>query len=212
MAENKKKVYLITFKCDCILGECAQIINDECGLNDLGYRLDFEQKDGNLSTDTKKILFTSQPYDITVTDTETNESITEGEDKSGNTYSVEECVESVEKSWVEKKLKLKSGSRYYIQGFQTSDGTFTKKISCKIETEGAFDANKLSMIYDDKFYELHCSISNNEAEGCLCDMIVPDEDIFNPYELYYDGKKFKCNKFRIDRVLKGESYMTFEWN
>lgn len=44
MAENKKKVYLITFKCDCILGECAQIINDECGLNDLGYRLDFEQK------------------------------------------------------------------------------------------------------------------------------------------------------------------------
>ena len=31
MAENKKKVYLITFKCDCILGECAQIINDECG-------------------------------------------------------------------------------------------------------------------------------------------------------------------------------------
>ena len=121
-------------------------------------------------------------------------------------------VESVEESWVEKKLKLKSGSRYYIQGFQTSDGTFTKKISCKIETEGAFDANKLSMIYDDKFYELHCSISNNEAEGCLCDMIVPDEDIFNPYELYYDGKKFKCNKFRIDRVLKGESYMTFEWN
>ena len=52
MAENKKKVYLITFKCDCILGECAQIINDECGLNDLGYRLDLEQKDGNLSTDT----------------------------------------------------------------------------------------------------------------------------------------------------------------
>lgn len=68
------------------------------------------------------------------------------------------------------------------------------------------------MIYDDKFYELHCSIFNNEAEGCLCDMIVPDEDIFNPYELYYDGKKFKCKKFRIDRVLKGESYMTFEWN
>ena len=50
MAENKKKVYLITFKCDCILGECAQIINDECGLNDLGYRLDFEQKDVNLMT------------------------------------------------------------------------------------------------------------------------------------------------------------------
>ena len=121
-------------------------------------------------------------------------------------------MESVEESWVEKKLNLKSGSRYYIQGFQTSDGTFTKKISCKIETEGAFDANKLSMIYDDKFYELHCSIFNNEAEDCLCDMIVPDEDIFNPYELYYDGKKFKCNKFRIDRVLKGESYMTFEWN
>lgn len=54
MAENKKKVYLITFKCDCILGECAQIINDECGLSDLGYRIDFEQMEGNLSKDTKK--------------------------------------------------------------------------------------------------------------------------------------------------------------
>ena len=211
MAENKKKVYLITFKCDCILGECAQIINDECGLSDLGYRIDFEQMEGNLSKDTKKILFTSYPYDITVTDTETNETITEVVDNSGDTVTIEECVESVSESWVEKKLKLQKGNRYYIQGYQTNNDTFTKKISFKIVTEGAFDVNKLCMIYDDSFYELHCSIFKEESEGILCDTIIPEEDIFNPYELYYDSKKFKCNKFRIDRALRGESYMTFEW-
>lgn len=211
MADNKKRVYLVTFKCDCYLGECAQIINDECGLNDLGYRIDFEQREGNLSNDTKKILLTSQPYDFTVTDTETNESITEVVNDSGDACSIEECVDYAEESWVEKKLKLKSGNRYYIQGYQTSEGTFTKKISCKIETEGAFDAHKLCMIYDDTFYQLYCSILNEEIEGQLCDTLVPDEDIFNPYELYYDGKKFKSNKFRIDRFLNGESYMTFGW-
>lgn len=136
MTENRKKIYLITFKCDCFLGECAQIINDECGYDDLGYRLDFEQREGNLSTDTKKILLTSYPYDITITDTESNESTSEVKDKSGEIYSIEECVESADESWVEKKLKLKSGNRYYIQSYQTREGTFTKKLTCKIETEG----------------------------------------------------------------------------
>lgn len=156
-------------------------------------------------------MFTSYPYDITVTDTETNETITEVVDNSGDTVTIEECVESVSESWVEKKLKLQKGNRYYIQGYQTNNDTFTKKISFKIETEGAFDVNKLCMIYDDSFYELHCSIFKEESEGILCDTIIPEEDIFNPYELYYDSKKFKCNKFRIDRALRGESYMTFEW-
>lgn len=211
MTENTKKVYLVTFKCDCYLGECAQIINDECGYDDIGYRMDFEQREGNLSTDTKKILLTSGAYDITITDTETNESISEVKDEDGDTCPIEECVESTDESWVERKLQLKPGNRYYIQCYQTREGTFTKKLTYKIETEGNFDVNKLQLIYDDTFYDLHCSLYRKEGDGYLSDMIVPDEYMLNPYELYYDGKKFKSNVFRVERALTGESYMMFEW-
>lgn len=213
--KNKKKVYLVSFNCECHLGECAQIINDAKSYDDIGYQLDFEQYEGTVSKDTIKILLTSELSLLSITDKETGKQIEEFTNSYGDVDPIEYFdtgENAIGESWVEKKLKLKTGNRYYIQGYQIRwGGTFTKKITFKIETESEFDVNKLSLIYDNKFDDLYWKIYNNEAEGIICNNVEPDEGLYNPYEIYYDGKKFRVNTFRVDRVLRGESYMCFRW-
>ena len=215
MKENKKKIYLVSFTYKCHLCECGQIIDDEISYDDIGYRLDFEQDEGRVSKDTTKILFTGDIIDLTITDKETGKQIKEYTDDDGDVCPLDWFdfgENATGESWIEKKLKLKEGNRYYIQGYQIRyGGTFNKKVTFKIETEGVFDLNKLSIIYDTKFDDLYWKIYNDKAEGNICGDVEPDEGVYNPYEIYYDGKKYKVNKFRVDRVLRGESYMCFKW-
>lgn len=215
MKENKKKVYLVTFNCECYLGKCAQIINDETTYDDIGRRMDFLQYDGIVSKDTTNILLTSEMNDLTIIDKETGQQIEDCTDVNGELYAIEDynISENVKREdWVEKKLNLKAGNRYYIQGYQIRyGGTFTKKITFKIEAESDFDISKLSIIYDNKFDDLYWKINDNEAEGKIYGNIEPEEGLLNPYEIYYDGKRFKANSVRVDKVLYGESYMCFRW-
>lgn len=215
MGDKTKKVYLVSFNCECHLGECAQIIDDKKSYDDISYRLDIEQEEGTLSKDTIKILLTSEIYDLNVKDKETGNQIEEYTDNDGELWSIEDFdfnENLVSESWVESKLELKTGNRYYIQGYQIRyGGTFTKKITFKIETEGEFDVNKLSVIIDTKFDDLYWKIYNKKTKGIICGDVEPDEGLYNPYEIYYDGKKYKANTFKIDRVLRGESYMCFKW-
>ena len=204
--KSAKKVYKVTFKCDCYQAICARFTDNATPFDEVGYRLDFEQRVGKLMAETKDALFTSDFYDMQVLD------------EAGNQVTDElaqDWVEGVAESWVEEKLGLESGNRYYIQGMQTRDEgkhyTFTKKITFRLETEQDFDVNKLKTIYDTKFDELYWNIKRGDSSGIVVDDIEPDEGLTNPYELYYDGKKVKANKISITTPLRGDAYMCFDW-
>ena len=201
-----KKVYKVSFKCDCYLAICARFSDNAMPFDEVSYRIDFEQSEGKLMAETKEALFTSDFYDMQVLD------------KAGNQVTDElaqDWVEGVAENWVEQKLGLESGNRYYIQGMQTRDEgkhyTFTKKITFRLETEQDFDVNKLKTIYDTKFDDLYWSIKRGDSPGIVVDDVEPDEGLTNPYELYYDGKKVKANKISITTPLRGDAYMCFDW-
>ena len=205
--KSAKKVYKVTFKCDCYKAICARFTDNAMPFDEMGYRMDFEQRFGKLMAETKDALFTSDFYDMQVLDEAGNQVVTD--------ELAQDWVEGVAESWVEEKLGLESGNRYYIQGMQTRDEgkhyTFTKKITFRLETEQDFDVNKLKIIYDTKFDELYWNIIRGDSSGIVVDDIEPDEGLTNPYELYYDGKKVKANKISITRPLRGDAYMCFDW-
>ena len=196
-----KKVYKVMFNCDCYEGVCAKFVDNATPFDELGYRIDFEQEEGKLESKTKKILLTSALYGMIVV-----------EDATGKILKVDQDPGQVVESWVEKKLALEPGNRYYIQGMQEHyGGTFTKKITFKIETENEFDISKLVKICDSKFDDLYWKIQKGEVEGLIIHDIEPDEGLMNPYELYYDGKIVKASKVSTPDSLRGEAYMCFEW-
>ena len=196
-----KKVYKVMFNCDCYEGVCAKFVDNATPFDELGYRIDFEQEEGKLESKTKKILLTSALYGMIVV-----------EDATGKILKVDQDPGQVVESWVEKKLALEPGNRYYIQGMQEHyGGTFTKKITFKIETENEFDISKLVKICDYKFDDLYWKIQKGEVEGLIIHDIEPDEGLMNPYELYYDGKIVKASKVSTPDSLRGEAYMCFEW-
>ena len=196
-----KKVYKVMFNCDCYEGVCAKFVDNATPFDELGYRIDFEQKDGKLEEKTKKILLTSALYGMMVV-----------EDATGKILKVDQDPGQVVESWVEKKLALEPGNRYYIQGMQEHyGGTFTKRITFKIETENEFDISKLVKICDSKFDDLYWKIQKGEVEGLIIHDIEPDEGLMNPYELYYDGKIVKASKVSTPDSLRGEAYMCFDW-
>lgn len=196
-----KKVYKVMFNCDCYEGVCAKFVDNATPFNELGYRIDFEQEEGKLEGKTKKILLTSALYGMMVV-----------EDATGKILKVDQDPGQVVESWVEKKLALEPGNRYYIQGMQEHyGGTFTKRITFKIETENEFDISKLVKICDSKFDDLYWKIQKGEVEGLIIHDIEPDEGLMNPYELYYDGKIVKASKVSTPDSLRGEAYMCFEW-
>ena len=196
-----KKVYKVMFNCDCYEGVCAKFVDNATPFDELGYRIDFEQEEGKLESKTKKILLTSALYGMIVV-----------EDATGKILKVDQDPGQVVESWVEKKLALEPGNRYYIQGMQEHyGGTFTKRITFKIETENEFDISKLVKICDSKFDDLYWKIQKGEVEGLIIHDIEPDEGLMNPYELYYDGKIVKASKVSTPDSLRGEAYMCFEW-
>ena len=196
-----KKVYKVMFNCDCYEGVCAKFVDNATPFDELGYRIDFEQEEGKLESKTKKILLTSALYGMMVV-----------EDATGKILKVDQDPGQVVESWVEKKLALEPGNRYYIQGMQEHyGGTFTKRITFKIETENEFDISKLVKICDSKFDDLYWKIQKGEVEGLIIHDIEPDEGLMNPYELYYDGKIVKASKVSTPDSLRGEAYMCFEW-
>lgn len=198
---SAKKVYKVIFNCDCYEGVCAKFVDNATPFDELGYRIDFEQKDGKLEEKTKKILLTSALYGMMVV-----------EDATGKILKVDQYPGQIAESWVEKKLALEPGNRYYIQGMQEHyGGTFTKRITFKIETENEFDISKLVKICDSKFDDLYWKIQKDEVEGLIIHDIEPDEGLMNPYELYYDGKIVKASKVSTPDSLRGEAYMCFEW-
>ena len=196
-----KKVFKVIFNCDCYEGFCAKFVDNATPFDELGYRIDFEQRGGKLEEKTKKILLTSALYDMMVV-----------EEATGKILKVDQDPGQVVESWVEKKLALEPGNRYYIQGMQEHyGGTFTKRITFKIETENEFDISKLVTICDSKFDDLYWKIQKGETEGVIIHDIEPDEGLINPYELYYDGKEVKASKVSTPNSLRGEAYMCFDW-
>ena len=199
--KSAKKVYKVTFKCDCHEGICSRFVNNATPLDDLGYMMDFEQDAGKLEKDVKCVLFACCLYDMVVI-----------EEATGKTLEIDDDPEQTFENWVEKKLDLQVGNRYYIQGMQVRyGGTFTKKITFKIETEGDFDIKKLSLIYDTTFDDMYWKIKNGEIPGVIVNDVEPDEGLVNPYAVYYDSKIVKSNKVNVLRYLRGESYMCFDW-
>lgn len=210
------KEYVVTLTYNCYLGECGQIINDETELNDFSNRIDFEQMEGNVSKDTTKFLIACGTPKIMVTDKETGEVLETVKDSDGDDCSLEDYCEfdADGVNWIEKKLKLKPDSRYYIQFFTPRNGeAFAKNVSFKIKTEGDFDIDKLSLVYDTTFEKLFWKIYNEEEEGRIVGYIMDDFDmgLYTPYEICYDGKTVKANKFSLGRTLCGTAYMTFKW-
>jgi hypothetical protein len=188
------------------LAICARFADNAMPFDEVGFPMYFEQGEEILPETKKEALFTCCLYDMEVIDEAGNFLVTSDDYQD---------LESVDESWVEKKLGLESGNRYYIQSMQTRDDsknyTFTKKITFKIETEQDFDVNKLKTIYDTKFDELYWNIKRGDSSGIVVDDIEPDEGLTNPYELYYDGKKVKANKISITTPLRGDAYMCFDW-
>ncbi len=212
--EKNKKTWVLSFDCECHLSECGEIIDDNVTFDDLGYRIDFEQMEGKVSKETTKMLFCHEMFLKSVKCKETGEEITECVDEFGDTCPIEDwyCQEWAHENFVEKKLKLECGKRYYIQSYQVRNGgVFTKRVTFKIVTDGDFDLNKLQLISENEFDYLYWDIYHGNVEGIIVGNVEPEEGLANPYELYYDGKKVKANKFKVDRVLRGEAWMAFMW-
>ena len=198
---HPKNIYKVTFKCDCHEGICSRFVNNATPFDDLGYRMDFEQDAGNLEKDVKRVLFACCLYDMVVI-----------EEATGKTLEIDDDPEQTFENWVEKKLDLQVENRYYIQGMQVRyGGTFTKKITFKIETEGDFDIKKLSLIYDTTFDDMYWKIKNDEIPGVIINDVEPSEGLVNPYAVYYDSKIVKSNKVNVPSNLRGEAYMCFDW-
>lgn len=204
----------LIFSAQCILGKCAEILIDD--MSKVGYMIDVEQWEGNVSKVTKEILLVSDMRLKQVVNMNTNKSMEIDEDLLDEALDENNIIEN----WVEKKLKLKKGNKYYIQGFQLKwDGPFYKDITFEIHTEAAFDISKIGFINDGSFDDLYWKIYDieyNKREnpgelGLIHGDVEPDEGLIDPYHIIYDGKKVSVNRFTIKRWLRGESYMTFNW-
>ena len=197
-----KKSYKLVFECRCTLAECAEILNDT-GFDDLGNRIDFEQEFGKLSKKTTKTIIADTMKLVAVTD------ITDGE----KSMTIATQPEAVEKDWVEAKLKLENGKRYYIQSFQPKGGgLFTKNVSFTVEVEkGDFDFTKLQTVIDDSFYQCYMTAydpDTDEDGKVVGDMV--ENVIYDPYHILYDGKQVS-GKVSVTQTLRGEAYMCFKW-